>query len=452
MTRIPPKAPPIPQPPRRDHPPGDTAGVKFVDFLKAKPMAEKREAASSPQQHETPSPGCDLRSEHAPRHRELANALGRQVPDDPRGAEAPVHLPPAPVAAAAGYGAPAKMAGTATPGFLGMSYGAKGDVAGLQTRIELPPSAVGKQLQVKTTPSQLAASPVPSSFVALDEGVQLEALQGSGSAEGGAAERLGEPQHAVALAVQPFSSLGNATAPDREPVPMGERELLDLATAAVHQRASESAANTATALVPDAAPVHVEDALLVHSRIGQDSQDWLVRPWRLQANAGLSHRSDQSQALAAPETSSLLAGSRLPSDPLRMGPAAVGLMDDGSLPVRWKNLLRLPVHVESAHERMAADGIEASDPAETKGGEVAAWLHWSQRMLRWNGNAAGTGAVTAWVRDYSLEASEIPALIQALVALSAEQGFPLERVMVNGHEAWTATGYSQQTRGDNDGR
>lgn len=201
-----------------------------------------------------------------------------------------------------------------------------------------------------------------------------------------------------------------------------------------------------------APPAQSQSALPMHTRIGQDDQDWLIRPWRLQANAGLSYRSDQSPASIGAESTSLLPGTVPRVNP--MAGAVVGeiALDQEPLPERWKNLLRLPAHVEVAQESVGMDGIDASDPARATGGQIATWQHWSQRMLRWNGNTTAANGVTAWVRDYALEASEIPVLIQSLLVLSEVQGLPLGRVMINGHEAWTATGYLHITRGDNDGR
>ena len=214
-------------------------------------------------------------------------------------------------------------------------------------------------------------------------------------------------------------------------------------------QAQVSPPSVETPLVPEATSPQTQAPVQVQTNMGPDHQDWIIRPWRLQASAGLSYLSSGAQAGASGDAS-LLTG-RI-SDGLRSRMATSGLdvTEGGSFPARWKSVLRLPVRLESVSGRMEADGIDASDPIDAKGGQLAALVHWSQRMLRWSGSSAGAG-ITAWVRDYALAASDMPALIESLVALSAEQGFSLARIVVNGHEAWSA-GEQHMTRGNHDGR
>lgn len=472
MTRIQPKAPPIQQLPRRDRPSSDAAGTDFHEFLKARPEVERRETTPSPQQRETHPSDRDSMPDPTPYRNEWDRPPVLQDRDKAL-VDAGRAMNPSAYATASSF--------VASP--LPQAFKPAQDVLPAQTPEPAAPLVVepldALQGEPDTRNDGAIAVPLHAEHAALAAEDQGKPLSGGVSAEprlqatpgdeaGAVVPQALDPADAVTAVEIADASRDAAVLAQRRnpPIEIPESTGLDQAvvtaekgnlpqtpTAAARPHAPDPVPpGKATPLVLEASPPHVQEPVLVQTRIGQESQDWFIRPWRLQANAGLSFRSDRPSAAAAPASATLLAGAMPRAEHMHAAAAGVAAFDEGSLPARWKNLLRLPVHVESASARMEADGIDASDPAAAKSGEVAAWLHWSQRMLRWNGNAAGAGGVTAWVRDYSLDASEIPALVRSLAALSAEQGFLLERVMVNGHEAWAATGYVHLRGGDNDGR
>ena len=202
--------------------------------------------------------------------------------------------------------------------------------------------------------------------------------------------------------------------------------------------------------LPEVPAQQIEQPVRVQAQVGADAQEWIIRPWRLQANTGLSFRSSgASNPMGVGDTPLVPANLRHGTQPGRTT-AGADPREAGGLPARWRTALRLPIQLEASHGRIAADEVNGADPVETRSGQLAALMHWSQRMLRWSGGNAGAG-VTAWVRDYALMAGELPVLLEALVAMATEQGISLARIVVNGHEAWSA-GAQHMTRDDHDGR
>lgn len=61
---------------------------------------------------------------------------------------------------------------------------------------------------------------------------------------------------------------------------------------------------------------------------------------------------------------------------------------------------------------------------------------WSERLVRWISDSGQR--VTAWVRDYGLEETDIPALIHDLQEHASGQSVQLARIVVNGQERWNA--------------
>ena len=446
--------------------------MDFHEFLKAKPEVERRETAPSPQPHETHASDRDSMPDPTPYRNEWERSLVR--PDrDKTPADADRTMNPSAYATASPFVVsplpqafkptqdvlPAQTPEPAAPivvepldafqgepdtrndGAVAVPLHAEHVALGAEDQGKHLSNAVSAEPRLQATPGDEARTVVPQALDPAEAVAAIETAGASGDAAVLAQRRI------------PPIEIPESAALDQAVVTAEKGSLPQPPTVAARPHAPDPVPpGKAMPLVLEASPPHVQEPVLLQTRIGQDSQDWLIRPWRLQANAGLSFRSDRPSAVVASASATLLAGAMPRADHMRATAAGVVAFDESSLPARWKNLLRLPVHVESASARMEADGIDASGLAEARGGEMAAWLHWSQRMLRWNGNAAGAGGVTAWVRDYSLDASEIPALVRSLAALSAEQGFLLERVMVNGHEAWAATGYVHLTGGDNDGR
>ena len=59
---------------------------------------------------------------------------------------------------------------------------------------------------------------------------------------------------------------------------------------------------------------------------------------------------------------------------------------------------------------------------------------WSERLVRWISDPGQR--VTAWVRDYGLESTDMPALIRDLLEHASGQSVQLARIVVNGQECW----------------
>jgi len=63
-------------------------------------------------------------------------------------------------------------------------------------------------------------------------------------------------------------------------------------------------------------------------------------------------------------------------------------------------------------------------------------LLWSERSLRFTPQRDGTAI--AWVRDYRLESHEMPRLMEALRGEAKAKGMSLNKIMLNGREAWSS--------------
>lgn len=493
MTRIQSKAPPIQQPPMRERPSGEAAGKPFNDVLNAKPLVEPRSDARLPQ-HDMPAPGRDAMSSHAYAQQGWDASLARPGPehslaDTATVVQSPVSdfVPPATTSAYPGLdstqssvppGQEATLmdADHATDASAQVAVPAAASSALPEVALALPPSPLNKAGAIAEPSIEV---PSKSDVVALGEAAA-------------AAAPCAEDALLAHAALSP-PSLGTASVPsDRQAMPPdakgaslphGDETTIavpsglwcelpapfeESPTALVPEILMPEGGNTPephplvlqpqtqvsppsveAQLVPEAATQQVQAPVQLQTGMGPDQQDWILRPWRLQASAGLSYLSNGAQAGASGDAS-LLTGPISGDVRSRMATSGVDVTEGGSLPARWKSVLRLPVQLESVSGRMEADGIEASDPIDAKGGQLAALVHWSQRVLRWSGSAAGAG-ITAWVRDYGLAASDVPALIDSLVALATEQGFSLARIVINGHEAWSA-GEQHMTRGNHDGR
>ncbi|HEX7814754.1 hypothetical protein [Dyella sp.] len=98
-------------------------------------------------------------------------------------------------------------------------------------------------------------------------------------------------------------------------------------------------------------------------------------------------------------------------------------------------------------ERTAASSAEEADvTAETMASALASAgddvAHWSERVLRL-GRDGGSG-VTAWLRDYRLNESELSGVLDSLTSYAREQGIPLRRVVLNGRQVWTSAPITAQ--------
>lgn len=205
------------------------------------------------------------------------------------------------------------------------------------------------------------------------------------------------------------------------------------------------------AQVQNAPRMQVQDAPHTQVQAGADREEWIFRPWHLQAGTGLSYRG--GNFLSFPDGNTLIAATNAPS----AGQGKAPLIDPAGGRI-WsapqENLPFFPAHGGAMLliAGNSADGAKAYAPTAVGSWNKSGWIHWAQRLLRWNADAMEGDDATAWVRDFSLEADEIPSLVASLRAFSAGQGISLGRIVINGREAWAAAGYSQHMERKGDGR
>jgi hypothetical protein len=125
-----------------------------------------------------------------------------------------------------------------------------------------------------------------------------------------------------------------------------------------------------------------------------------------------------------------------------------GPIGNGSAPLSWKAMLRGPLRITQVNIPADTAPVDPADPLEMGARLPASWIQWSQRLLRWNAGTTDGEGTTAWVRDYSLDPSDVPGLLASLRAVSEQQGLTLHRIMINGHEAWTSPDTSHLTGRD----
>lgn len=159
-------------------------------------------------------------------------------------------------------------------------------------------------------------------------------------------------------------------------------------------------------------------------------------PWRLQANAGLSYRTieadvqgDQDVGVGEetpvlPETNPLVHGQLFTF-------ASIG---EAASIADWLDSLQLLAN-SPEHVRSTADLTPTTEATDFTPAETLTSLVWPERLLRWLADTQGRGT-TAWIRDYQINPSHAGQMIDALRVLAEQQGLPLRRVMLNGHELW----------------
>lgn len=77
----------------------------------------------------------------------------------------------------------------------------------------------------------------------------------------------------------------------------------------------------------------------------------------------------------------------------------------------------------------------ATDPVVAA---VASSDYWSERSLRFTRHADGRNV--AWVRDYRLDGAEADRLVGSVLQEAQAGGLVLDRIMLNGREAWSSHG------------
>lgn len=163
---------------------------------------------------------------------------------------------------------------------------------------------------------------------------------------------------------------------------------------------------------------------------GGEHVDFVSVLWHLHANAGLSYRTVNGGELQA-------SAGRI-TEPGAPPTTAIGRAEarearrDARIEQREERLQSLTMQSQLRATRREEVRVGALDAAAQRAG-WAPLLTWPQRMLRWLGDGEGT---TAWVRDYQLDPSNAKTLLDSLRCLAEQQGLPLRRIMLNGHELW----------------
>jgi hypothetical protein len=274
---------------------------------------------------------------------------------------------------------------------------------------------------VNQLPGPRAPIAEPPSAIVLPPEADVTAIAGMEAA-------LAEPPSTIAVAAAPATAV--------RPILEDLAERLE----AIIHHLEELAAK-----LPAAAPVLAEaiaavadrlaklgDTIRAHQSVGAGGEriDFVALPWRLQANAGLSYRSFDgavANAIGAPPSRAAAPIIRQRADAAARN--TIPMLPDGEH--QAEALHRLAVISQLRDARQAERAAGCAEAAANRD----AWplLMWPQRVLRWLGDGEGT---TAWVRDYQIDMSKLQTLLDSLRCLAEQQGLPLRRVMLNGHELW----------------
>lgn len=190
-------------------------------------------------------------------------------------------------------------------------------------------------------------------------------------------------------------------------------------------------------------------ALRLRMPVGSERGEWILRPWRLQADGRLSYRGSVvlPYQVDAKDTTVM---STLASD--RPGMSSTASVAYALFSTSWLDSPQFPLPAKAVLRNAETEGGDPFVASLSERGYMGAWNQWSQRMLRWKAGLTDGEDAVAWVRDYFLETNEIPGLVASLRAFSTGQGISLGRVMINGHEAWAATDHSRHGGGEGNGR
>ncbi|RDD81430.1 hypothetical protein DVJ77_12005 [Dyella tabacisoli] len=93
---------------------------------------------------------------------------------------------------------------------------------------------------------------------------------------------------------------------------------------------------------------------------------------------------------------------------------------------------------------MASDALETPDRFEfaslagaaSVASPVGTTISWAERSLRFIRQREG--GLVAWLRDYRAEGDEVSQMVNALRQEAKAQGLVLQKIMLNGREAWTS--------------
>jgi hypothetical protein len=190
---------------------------------------------------------------------------------------------------------------------------------------------------------------------------------------------------------------------------------------------------------PPASPSPAEGVRTVWtlaSRSGGETVDLFFTPWQLVAGHQLSQQGrNRAPGIATPAHSAPGPASIQGARGLAGGAMSAALARDAAwlvqagapLATAWATTARPVAAAASA----AAESIGSGAPA------LGAAAAWPLRLLRWLNE--GSQGATAWLRDFTLDADALPALVQDLQRFAASQDIPLHRIVLNGQTLWTST-------------
>lgn len=168
-----------------------------------------------------------------------------------------------------------------------------------------------------------------------------------------------------------------------------------------------------------------------HGEGAATEMEALLLPWQLIPQAALS------QLMRSAAGADQIAGAR-PDAAI-----AMPLADNADVRLYGQAPLPTAMHHDDGRSPIAQpwcaarDAVRKSEEAGSSRLPMAGLANpWSERLVRWT---SGPGQrMTAWVRDYGLEDTDMPALIHDLLKHASGQGVQLARIVVNGQERWNA--------------
>lgn len=172
------------------------------------------------------------------------------------------------------------------------------------------------------------------------------------------------------------------------------------------------------------------------SRSGGETVDLFFTPWQLVAGHQLSQQwRSGTPGVATPAEAA--PGST--SSQLASGVAGMAMNSMSARDADWPLQAGTPLTTPwAAAARPAAAAAGAAAEAIASGAPaLGAAAAWPLRLLRWLNE--GSHGATAWLRDFTLDADTLPALVQDLQRFAASQDIPLHRIVLNGRTLWTAT-------------
>lgn len=122
-------------------------------------------------------------------------------------------------------------------------------------------------------------------------------------------------------------------------------------------------------------------------------------------------------------------GSRAPVGTIEEAPAAI------EAPATAQASAASPDAEQAPEAGSAGDPVDASAPSMAV---MASADCWAERSLRFTRQSDGQGV--AWLRDYRLDPDKAGQVVRLVLQEARTKGFTLDRIMLNGREAWSSRG------------